>query len=201
MKKVVVLVSGLSRAGKDTFSEALMKRCGEMATAYKFAESLRNALSLATDYLKLDVSVWSEDPEEKKLLRPALQAIAEYARTKNEDVFAENTAEEIERSFRLLASMKPRMPAIAVVSDLRHANELQVIGRHAKQDDWQVFWVHVIKEGNPPANAIELAHMDKMLAQGLPDAVYRAAPGSPRVLEKAAEDFYNTFILPYHQQE
>ena len=145
--------------------------------------------------------MWSEDPEEKKLLRPALQALAEYARTHNEDVFAEATAEEIERSFRLLASMKLKSPAIAVISDLRHANEREVIGRHAKQDGWRVFWVHVIKEGNPPANDIELAHMDKMLAQGLPDAVYRAAPGSPLTLHRAADDFYETFILPYHQQE
>lgn len=187
-QKTIVLVSGYAQAGKDTFANAVVHNLlGREADVFKFAEALREALASALGVLRIERSVWTEVKEEKDKLRPVLVELGEYARDYDEDVFANFLADEIETSLVAFTD-------VALVTDLRYYNEHQIIKALATRRGWQFYWVHIVREGNLPANDTERASVAHLLDKELPTCVYRAPNGETHIIEACAKDFVRTYL-------
>jgi hypothetical protein len=200
MRQVVIAVSGYAGAGKDTFAKLLLKGLPD-AVVFKYAESLREAFAMALGRLGIEFPVWTEEPEQKKKVRPGLQALAEFARSIDEDVFVKASLKDVERSLNAPMDAWPTSQRIAMITDLRHLNELVLTKEAARRNGWEFYWVHIVKEGNPPASQTEANKMAELLLGHLPDAIYKAPPGDIVTLTTAASDFRRVFLLAHHQQE
>jgi len=187
-QKTIVLVSGYAQAGKDTFANAVVHNLlGRESDIFKFAEALREALASALGVLRIERSVWTEIKEEKDRLRPVLVELGEYARDYDEDVFANFLADEIETSLVAFTD-------VALVTDLRYHNEHQILKALAVRRGWQFYWVHIVREGNLPANDTERASVARLLDKELPTCVYRAPNGEAHIIESCARDFVRTYL-------
>jgi len=188
MKKTIVAVSGYAQAGKDTFAEASTRNILDRETEiYKFAEALREALAAAFAVLRIERSVWTEIKEEKDKLRPLMCELGEYARDYDIDVFANFLADEIETSLIAFTD-------VAFVTDLRYHNEYLILKALAHRRGWDFHWVHIVKEGNPPANEKERVSVNSLLDKEVPTCVYRAKCGDTHTLESCAKDFVRTYL-------
>jgi hypothetical protein len=188
-QKAIVLVSGYAQAGKDTFANAVVHNLvGREPNTFKFAEALREALAYALGVLRIERSVWTEIKEEKDKLRPVLVELGEYARGYDEDVFANFLADEIETAFTAFTT------DVALVTDLRYHNEHQILKALATRRGWQFYWVHIVREGNLPANDKERASVTRLLDNELPTCVYRAPNGEAHIIESCARDFVRTYL-------
>jgi hypothetical protein len=187
-QKTIVLVSGYAQAGKDTFANAVLHGLRDRESdIFKFAEALREALASALGVLRIERSVWTEIKEEKDKLRPVLVELGEYARDYDEDVFANFLADEIETSLVAFTD-------VALVTDLRYHNEHQILKALADRRGWQFYWVHIVREGNLPANDTERASVARLLDKELPTCVYRAQNGDTHIIESCARDFVRTYL-------
>lgn len=189
MKKTIIGMSGYAQAGKDTFADDLTALLQDDVNScrYKMAESLREAVGAAFATLRIERSAWTELPEEKKLLRPLMVELGKYARAYDEDVFVNVCADLIEEE--MLAYMQ-----VAIVTDLRYHNEYLCLKALAEKRGWNFLWVHIVKEGNPPANAEEEGSIALLKSKATPDACYVAAPGDKEALKRCAKDFHDTFL-------
>lgn len=189
--KVILAVSGYAQSGKDTFADSVESiiegkyRCSR----FKFAEHLRRSLGLSLDYLKIDVNPWTEDKEEKKRLRPVLVALGEYAREKNVDVFASLTRDEIDKCLDVKSK-------IAIVTDMRYANEHELLRDLAKKNGYKYHRVHITRIGTGPVNEAEERSVAGLLQHPV-DASYVARDGDVGAIKMVANDYIRTFILPY----
>jgi hypothetical protein len=189
--KVILAVSGYAQSGKDTFADAVVESIGSKhaCSRFKFAEDLRIATRKAFEHLEVNVNPWTEDKSEKEQLRPVLVAIGEYARSKNENVFAELTSKNINRS--LSSSCE-----IAIVTDMRYSNEHEILKRLASDKGYTYHRIHVTRIGNGPVNEAEDRSVAKLLQYPV-DASYIAKNGDVGALRMVSNDYIRTFILPY----
>jgi hypothetical protein len=187
--KVVLAVSGYAQAGKDTFADAIEQLVeGRLLPArFKFAEPLREATGRALDYLGIKVSPWTENKAEKDKLRPVLVALGEYARGEDEAVFAHLLVQEIRYALNLDCDL-------AIVTDMRYTNEYALLSDFCKAEGHRFLWVHIVREGNPPANAVEAATIASLRESNVPDGYYRAEEGDLATVKRSAKDFYDTFL-------
>ena len=187
--KVVLAVSGYAQAGKDTFADALEQivEGRHLPARFKFAEPLREATGRALDYLGIKVSPWTEDKAEKDKLRPVLVALGEYARGVDESVFAHLLVQEIR--YALNADCD-----IAIVTDMRYENEYALLSDFCKSEGHRFLWVHIVREGNPPANETEAHSLAVLREKHIPDGYYRAEQGDLSSVKRSAKDFYDTFL-------
>lgn len=188
--KVVLVVSGYAQAGKDTFADSLEAiDAGRHAPArFKFAEALRVATKRAFDYLGIAVSPWTENKAEKDRLRPLLVCLGEYARGQDEAVFANVLAREITHALKADCDL-------AIVTDLRYANEYAILSEMCKSEGHRLLWAHIVRSGNAPANDAEATSVQRLLDTHTPDGLYRAESGDLASVKRASQDFYDTFLL------
>ena len=188
--KTIIAVSGLAQSGKDTWADFLtaLMQYDVNSCRYKMAESLREAVGSAFASLRIERSAWTEIPEEKNLLRPLLVELGKYARAYDEDVFVNVCADLIEEE--MLAYMQ-----VAIITDLRYHNEYLCLKALAEKRGWRFLWVHIVKEGNSPANAEEAASIGLLRKEETPHALYQAKPGDTEALKRCAKDFHNTFLV------
>lgn len=187
--KVVVAVSGYAQAGKDTFADALEQVVDARyeASRFKFAEPLRKATGRALEYLGIEVSPWTENKAEKDKLRPLLVALGEYARGENESVFANLLVQELRYALNADCTL-------AIITDLRYANEYALLSNLCKSEGHRFLWVHIVRDGSPPANASELQSITTLREGNIPDGYYRAESGDIASIKRSAKDFYETFL-------
>lgn len=126
--KKLIAFSGLARSGKNSFANELQKQLIDCAPNLKvqqfsFAESLRQELN---SFVKenFDISVFTEDSDEKSIIRPILIAYGNAKRVKtNNQYWIENLHRKIEKSDC----------DIAIITDLRYA---QSTGKFNDELDW-----------------------------------------------------------------
>jgi hypothetical protein len=188
-EKNILGICGYAQAGKDTFANAVWDlTIQKNVVKYKFAESLRDSLNCAFGNLGLKKDLWTEDFEEKKKLRPLLVEFGRYARSVNEDIFAEYVLDKIEHDFRGGVNL-------AIISDLRYLNEDERLRSLAEARGWGYQRVWIIKEGSAPANAEEEASIYLLNAASPLDRSYVAVDGRPETLERRAKDYVEDYIL------
>lgn len=187
--KVVLAVSGYAQAGKDTFADAVehLLHTRYAPARFKFAEPLRKATGLALDYLGIKVSPWTENKAEKDKLRPVLVSLGEYARGEDESVFAKLLVREMSNALDADCNL-------AIATDLRYENEYVLLSEMCKSKGHRFLWVHIVREGNEPANDAERNSIQTLLQAHLPDGCYRSGSGDLASVKRASQDFYDTFL-------
>jgi hypothetical protein len=187
--RVVLAVSGYAQAGKDTFADALEQVVDARYAScrFKFAEPLRKATERAFDYLGIKVSPWTENKAEKDKLRPLLVTLGEYARGEDKDVFANLLVQELRLALNADCSL-------SIITDMRYANEYALLSNFCKSEGHRFLWVHIVRDGGLPANALELQSIVTLRESNVPDGYYRAESGDIASINRSAKDFYETFL-------
>jgi hypothetical protein len=186
--KMVIAVSGYAQSGKDTFADSLeyLINGKHKSSRHKFAEPLRKATGLSFEYLGLKASPWTEDKEEKAKMRPVLVAIGEYARSENPSVFADLTARDMKESLSISSE-------IAIVTDMRYENENKILRNMCQDNGYKYFRVHMIREGNRPANETESNSISKLLEEPV-DYICTAKDGDFFSINAIVVDLFRTHI-------
>lgn len=110
-------ISGYARSGKDTFGEALkniLNKYGIKAKTYALATQLKFDISFLTEG-DFNISAFTKDNEEKKIIRPLLVGYGEAWRKANPDHWIEI----------LDSSLEPRV--LPIITDIRYENEADYV--------------------------------------------------------------------------
>ena len=133
-KPVVIGIGGHARAGKDTFvkiAKKILKGNGYSSIRLAFADALKEEID---PFLKeyYGISAWTEDPDEKKIIRPLLVAHGCQKRVQNPTYWIDKVNEAIETIHFT--------EDVVFISDCRFPNEADWV--HEK---WSGWFVHVRK--------------------------------------------------------
>ena len=110
-------ISGYARSGKDTFGEALvrlLKTYGIKAKTYALATQLKEDITFLTES-DFNISAFTKDNEEKKIIRPLLVGYGESWRKADPDHWIKI----------LDSNFEPR--TLPIVTDIRYENEADYI--------------------------------------------------------------------------
>lgn len=138
----IIGVSGVARVGKDTLCDFLEQDLKEKQIKTKrlaFAKFLKDDLD---DFLlaKVGISAYSNNTEEKTIIRPVL---VEYGK------MMRNISEGMYWIDKLKSSMPQNNSTICLISDVRYPNEAEWI------NDINGITIHISREGIEPANEEE----------------------------------------------
>lgn len=141
---MILGLSGFARSGKDTFCDLAIKyysKKNRHCKRFAFADELKKDMD---DFLieKFKISSFSEDPNEKKIIRPLLVS---YGNAKRE---VSNGMYWID-SIRDEADLISKNGGVAIVTDVRFENELNWINSNKGSS------IHITREGNQAANQEE----------------------------------------------
>lgn len=150
--KRIILISGYARSGKDSLAQALERELAHLEPVrVKFANELKTALgySLVAKLGLTDVDVFTEDNAAKQAIRPLLVEFGKYARSIDKDVF-------VKAAWDTICDLFENGKGVAIVPDLRYANEINLISEWAKKNGWDVTHLSIRRYGNEAANNEEL---------------------------------------------
>ena len=138
-------ISGLARSGKDSFyelSKPILKRAKRDCVKFAFADQLKNECDeILSKYT--NISAFTEDPEEKKMIRALLVTYGTHIRRKlNPQCWIEKIENEVRKN---LSRNK-----VVFITDVRFENEIDWVHELGGST------VHVSKEGNSAPNQDEL---------------------------------------------
>lgn len=144
-KKNIIAIAGNARSGKDTLGKhivSILNEHGISAKTYSFADELKketDAFLMQT----LLISSFTDDDEEKKIIRPFLVFWGTEIRRKlTPNIWVDKVSNSIQEN------------EVAIITDLRFENELEWV----KQNDGEIIYISRIGEDGeiiPPANSYE----------------------------------------------
>ena len=153
----------------------------------KFANALKAKLGVSIAYLGLNsVDVFTEDDAEKKAIRPLLVEFGKFARSIDKDVFVKD-------AWYTIVDLFNNGKNVAIVPDLRYANEFDLISRWANEQEWAVTHLRICRMGNEAANEEEL-HSICSLPQA--DATRIFADGDLEGIERWAKELCSKPSIP-----
>lgn len=144
-RPTLVLIAGFSRAGKDTLANGLMEWSEKRAAKVNFADPLKECANAMLSYLHLDGDFFNEEFKVKH--RDFLVSTGKFARSLNEDVFAEHLARYLP-----FVSADGLPHETVICSDWRYLNEYKVVSRIMDEYNWNLRTVHISTAGVLPAN-------------------------------------------------
>lgn len=172
----LVLISGFARAGKDTLAEGILEWSRRPSRKTNFADHLKDA---ANDFLwSLNMEGDFHNEAFKVKHRDVLVTLGRFARSLNQDVFAENLAHFVP------IQMTPGevAPETVVCSDWRYINELRVCQSVLWDLGWKVRTIYVATAGIGPANDEELDSICEIKQFHSFDQEYVFAPNSRQAI-------------------
>ena len=116
----ILAIAGNARSGKDTLARViieLLQRDGITAKRFAFADSIKHQLDPIL-LEKYSISAWTQNDDEKDIIRPELIKYGQNARLDNEYHWVDKTFDEINATDDI---------DVAVITDLRYPNELEVV--------------------------------------------------------------------------
>jgi hypothetical protein len=143
-KMKVIGISGLARCGKDSFyqiSKSILEEKGIQSTRFAFADCLKEECD---QILKenIGISAFTENSEEKKIIRPLLVTYGTHIRRKlNENCWIEKIEESV--------LSKVSEGNVTFITDVRFENEIDWV--HSLNGES----VHITREGIVPPNKDE----------------------------------------------
>ena len=162
-KPLVFMITGVARAGKDTFAACMMEKFngnGNRCEVFKFADVLKeraNDVLQAMGVFKQGVvDFHAEDFKVKH--RGLLVELGRTLRGVDKDIFARHLNAQV-ALFMDYAPLDVR--PIALVSDWRYLNEYLFLTRHL---DAQIVTVEIQRPGFGPANEEEAGSLADMMA-------------------------------------
>ena len=163
-KPVVIGVSGLARAGKDTFvkvASKILKENGYTSEKFAFADTLKNELeSFIRTYYGLNV--WTDNTNEKNVIRPILVAHGCQKRMQTDGKYWIDSVDEL-----IINSTKD----VIFISDCRFPNEIEWL-----HDRWDGWFVH-LKKYSIDKRYYEQTDPDCTFYQGISETkIYDKAP-------------------------
>jgi len=137
-------ICGLARCGKDSFynlSEPIINESKEVSVRYAFADALKAEVNELL-FANTGISAFSEDPQEKSIIRPLLVTYGTHVRRKLDqdcwiksiEIPVRNTLEHNQWAF---------------VTDVRYENEIDWIHELGGKS------IHITRTGNLPPNEEE----------------------------------------------
>lgn len=160
---LVVMITGVARAGKDTFAACLMDKFngnGSRCEVFKFADVLKER---ANDVLRAMgvfragvIDFHAEDFKVKN--RGLLVELGRTLRGIDKDIFARHLNAQV-ALFMEYAPLGVR--PVALVSDWRYLNEYLFLAKHL---DAQIVTVEIQRPGFGPANDEEAGSLADMMA-------------------------------------
>lgn len=144
-------ISGYARTGKDTFGDALVKilaRYGVKSKTYALATQLKHDINFLTEG-DFNISAFTKNDEEKKIIRPLLVGYGESWRRANPDHWIEI----------LDSNFEPR--TLPIITDIRYENEANYI---LENQGFLLNLNRILEDGNfvQPANKEEELNAPKV---------------------------------------
>ena len=142
MKTFYIGVSGVARAGKDSFSDLLLnliKSEGFNAKRYALAEPLKNDCK---EFIreKLGLNVWTDNSEEKSIFR---EMLVWYGKVKRQQTQGKYWTSLLEKQVEI------ESPEVCIISDIRYQ----------QYEEDEVFWLKNKKNG-------VLVHVERTDSEG-----------------------------------
>ena len=181
----VIAIGGVARVGKDTFSNSLIhlfKREGLEAQRVAFADALKDDLN---DFLlaKTGVNAYSNDEEEKILVRPLLVEYGRLMRAlSNGRYWIDIVKEKIEKN--------TENDIISILSDVRYRNEIEWVNAQVHSAT-----IHLSRKGIEAANSEEEENDPKAQLSANYSLNWRNCETEEAVLNQVEKYFYG-FDLP-----
>jgi hypothetical protein len=151
----IIGLCGAARSGKDTFfgfANSLLKDKKRKCERVAFADELKKDLEPFL-FRKLKISAWTDDEEEKKLIRPILVAYGEAQREASQGMYWINKIKpKLEKNVRL--------NNLTVITDIRYENEIAFLKSFRGSK-----CIYVERMGVGPANPPEKQN-DALLRRG-----------------------------------
>lgn len=134
-KPIVIGVGGFARSGKDTFvkiARKQLKESGYSSIKLAFADALKEEID---PFLKeyYGISAWTDDTEEKKIIRPLLVAHGCQKRVQTQGKYWVEKVDEAIESIHFSED-------VIFISDCRFPNEVDWV-----HDKWGGWFVHLSK--------------------------------------------------------
>jgi len=146
-RPLIFLITGVARAGKDTFAAALrshLPTAGNRIEIYKFAYVLKD---LANHQLRrMGLPGDFHDEKFKNDNRDYLVALGRFLRSIDKDIFAKHLLAQVQGDIDF-CDLDTRV--IAIVSDWRYANEYEFLKKHIDAD---IVTIEICRPGFEPAN-------------------------------------------------
>ena len=162
-KPLVFMITGVARAGKDTFAACMMEKFngnGNRCDVFKFADVLKeranDVLRAMGVYKQGVVDFHAEDFKVKH--RGLLVELGRTLRGVDKDIFARHLNAQV-ALFMDYAPLDVR--PVALVSDWRYLNEYLFLAKHL---DAQIVTVEIQRPGFGPANDEEAGSLADMMA-------------------------------------
>ena len=174
----IIGISGNARSGKDTMGvnfQKILSDIGIKSKRYSFAYELKKSVD---EFLigQLGISAFTEDEEEKKIIRPFLVFWGtDVMRSINNNVWVE----------RLESNLKSNH--VNIITDLRFTNELDWIKKN------KGFSLMIKREGIEPANDYEKINNNKM--SSVVDGCFEIGSfQDDKIIELASNEILNSLI-------
>lgn len=160
MMRYIILVSGFSKSGKDTFSDFLVKH---NYTKYAFADELKSYISekYNIDY-KLTLTQEGKNTKfnilnENVSIRDILIFEADNFRKINPDYYAIKVSEKI-KMFDKIKDYRGELTSGIVISDFRYLNEYNFIKNEFK--NFKIITVRINRHDTSPVNSETEHYLD-----------------------------------------
>jgi len=174
----IIGISGNARSGKDTMGvnfQKILSEIGIKSKRYSFAYELKKSVD---EFLigQLGISAFTEDEEEKKIIRPFLVFWGtDVMRSINNNVWVE----------RLESNLKSNH--VNIITDLRFTNELDWIKKN------KGFSLMIKRAGVEPANDYEKINNNKM--SSVVDGCFEIGSfQDDKIIELASNEILNSLI-------
>jgi hypothetical protein len=191
--KRIILISGYARSGKDSLANHIKRELeieSHEARVLKFANALKEALQASLNRVGLGhIDVFTEDEEQKKLLRPLLVEFGKFARKMDKDVFVKALIKDMEALF--CGGIE-----FALISDCRYLNEASLVRAWAKDTGSIITRLHIHREGLEAANDEERQSIYELnnLDRGFSERTFRE--GDLFGIEAWAQELVNAGKMP-----
>jgi hypothetical protein len=178
----IIGISGAARSGKDTFADCLidvLKERGIRAKKISFANQLKIEVR---EFLEktLGIDSFTQDDEEKKIIRPFLVSWGtEVRRKQNPNVWIEHLESTLESD------------CVNIVTDVRFENEMDWVKSFG---GYSIFISRVLKDGSvvPPANETERENNGLLIGKSDFNISWNTVDNLDWLTAVAYEALYNT---------
>jgi hypothetical protein len=194
-KPLVFLITGVARAGKDTFASALlqeMERNGNRVEQFKFATLLKTATARCLEWLDISEDkkapieiAFTESENLKPKVREVLVALGRLARHIEPGVFARHLITDISGFIEFCPNAdRP----VAIVSDWRYFNEYEYCVKYL---DATIVTIEIMRPGYDADNEEEGASIKDIFAKVKID--HRRMASHPAMLKSMAKELANIY--------